>query len=346
MTSHDSDPIALTATLSPSVSVDPAGGRWLGGLGGFVLRRLGLGVVTLFGVSVLVFAATAALPSDPARAILGLAPPERIEALRLELGLNKPLTTQYLDYVKGYLTGDLGRSLVSREPVSGYLSDRLVMSAALVVLSAGIAIPLSIILGVAAAVRRDGILDRIALMGALVINALPQFVIGLLLVIVFVTTVFPVLPAVSLIPANAGVFSQPEILVLPVLTMVLATVPYLYRLVRASMIDTLESDYVQMARLKGAPYRALVYRHAMRNSLTPAIQASATCLAFLVGGTVPVEFLFNYPGLGSALTTAVANRDLPVIQVICVLFAACYVGFNIIADVLTICVTPRLRTQP
>ena len=328
-----------------TTTANRARGRFLGGFGGFIARRLALGVLTLLAVSALVFLATAVLPGDPAHAILGLAPPERIQALRSDLGLDKPIAMQYLDYLRGLLTGDLGRSLVSRQPVFSYVSGRAVMSAILVAAAAGIAIPLAIFLGVATAVRRDGILDRAVLVTSFVFNALPEFVIGLLLVIVLVTTVFHILPAVSLIPANGGLLSQPTTLVLPVLTLVLASVPYLYRHVRAAMIEAMEADHIQMARLKGVSHWALLYRHALRNALTPVIQASALSLAFLVGGTIPVEFLFNYPGLGSALTAAVANRDLPVIQAICILYAICYVLFSLVADALTVYATPRLRTE-
>jgi peptide/nickel transport system permease protein len=341
----NSDLIAAIAPQSAHAPAEPGGRYFPGGLGGFIVRRVALGLLTLAGVSVLVFFATMALPGDPATAILGLTTPERIHALRLELGLDKPLLTQYLDYVRGIVSGNLGRSLAYQEPVSSYLSGRLVMSAVLVALSAGITLPLSIALGVATAARRDGVVDRTVLFSSLVAGALPEFVTGVLLVIVFVTTVFHVLPAISLIPAGAGVLAEPKMFVLPVITLVLAAVPYLYRQVRAVMIDTLESDYVEMAMLKGAPRRTLLYRHALRNSLTPVLQASSLCLAFLVGGTVPVEFLFNYPGLGSALTSAVANRDLSVIQAICGLYAACYIMFNLIADVLTVFLTPRLRTR-
>jgi peptide/nickel transport system permease protein len=313
--------------------------RWV-----WVLRRLGLGIVVLFLVSLVVFFATQALPADPAEAILGKnATPERLDALRAELGLNEPIVEQYLSWIGGVVHGDFGTSLATRTSVTDLLDGRLVNSLVLLVLTAGIAIPVSIALGSYAGIRSGSRGDRAVLTTGFVLNAIPEFVIGMVLIILLSTTVFHLLPAVSLIPDGESPLKHPKELVLPVLTLVIATVPYLYRLVRASMMDVLASDYIQMARLKGVPTSLVVRRHALPNALVPTIQASALVMAYLLSGTVVIEYLFRYPGLGSSLSEAINNRDLPVIQAIVLIFATGVVLFNLVADIMTVLVTPRLR---
>ena len=312
----------------------------------WIVRRALLSLVVLFGVSVLIFLATQALPGDPAVQILGhTATPEQLDALRKQLGLDQPLLDQYLTWLGNVLTGSLGQSLTSPQSVSSLLVDRGLASLALVLSSALIAIPLAILLGSFGAMRRDRPLDHATQGIFLVLTALPEFVIGLGLLILLGTTVFTLLPPVALIPSGGAAFSHPRELALPVITLVLAVLPYLTRLQRAAMIDVLESDFVQMARLKGLPERTVVRRHALRNSLVPVVQGSALTLIYLTGGIVAIEYLFAYPGLGSALTTAVAGRDLPVVQAIVLLLASVYVIVNLLADLLTVLLVPRLRTQ-
>jgi peptide/nickel transport system permease protein len=207
-----------------------------------------------------------------------------------------------------------------------------------------VAIPVSVLLGTATAIRRDGWLDRLGLSISVVVTALPEFVIGLVLVLLCSTTVFHLLPAVALIPPGSSPLRYPVQMVLPVLTLVLAVVPYSYRQVRASMIEVLESDYVAMARLKGMPKSIVTWRHAFPNSLVPLIQSTALVLTYLLGGIVIVEFLFGYPGLGGLLLDAMMNRDLPVIEGVVLVFATGVVVFNLAADILTVYRSPRLRT--
>jgi peptide/nickel transport system permease protein len=317
------------------------------GIPGFILRRALLGLLTLFLVSLVVFAATQALPSDPARAILGrTATPESLKALREQLHLNHSVVSQYTHWFGGMLTGDLGNSLAARgEPVSTVLGKRLENSAVLVLLAAVISIPLSILLGVISARRRDGPLDHAMSLVLLALAALPEFVVGIALVLLFATRVFHVLPAVSLIPPDSSPWRNLKELVLPTATLVLAVSPYVARIMRASMVEVLESDFVEMARLKGLPDRHVLWRHAVPNAIAPAIQVIALNLAYLAGGIVVVEYVFAYPGIGSALVDAVANRDLPIVQALAVLIAAVYVGCNLLADIATILVSPRLRTS-
>jgi peptide/nickel transport system permease protein len=312
----------------------------------WILRRLAFGLVVLFVVSIVVFAATQALPNDPARAILGRdATPETLAALRDQLGLDRSLLTQYTDWLGGILTGDLGTSLATQQPVSDLLGPRLYNSLALVLVAAVIAIPLSLFLGAITATRRDGMLDRFVLLVSLGVTALPEFVIGMLLVIVFATTVFTFLPAIAAIPPGASPFAYPSEIALPVAALVLAVLPYLYRLVRGSMIDALESEYVAMARLKGMPERIVTRRHVLPNALIPVIQGSALMMVWMLSGIVVIEFLFRFPGLGSLLTDAITNRDMPLIQAIVLTFATAVVLFNLLADILTVFVTPKLRTS-
>ncbi|WP_246019115.1 ABC transporter permease [Saccharothrix australiensis] len=308
-------------------------------------RRLLSGATVVLLVSALVFAATRVLPGDPARAVLGHeATPDRVAALRAELGLDRPLVAQYLTWLGDLLTGDPGHSLVTREPVAGLIGDRAVNSAVLVLLAAVLVVPLSVLVGAVAGRHRDRPFDRAVLATTLGLTALPEFVIALLLVILLSTTVFPLLPATVLLAPGESPLADPAQLVLPVTALVLGVLPYLSRLVRGSVIDVYESEYVRTARLKGVPEGAVLRRHVLPNALVPAVQGTALALAYLTGGVVVVEQVFNYPGLGSALVDAVQNRDFPVIQSVCLVFAACYVVFNLLGDVATVWVTPRLRT--
>jgi peptide/nickel transport system permease protein len=328
------------APVGPIAGVGSGGhfGRW-------IVRRLLLGIVILIAVSLVVFVATEALPSNPARAILGrIATPASIAAMDHQLGLDKPLVTQYLTWFGHIVTGNFGTSLATRGPVSTLISGRLVNSLVLMVLAGVIAIPLAFLLGAATAVTR-GPVDRGFLMFAIVLSALPDFVISITLVILFATVVFQLFPAVALIPPGTSPLDNPNELILPVMALVVVNVPYLYRLVRTSMIDVLGSEYVAMARLKGMPPRIVVVRHALRNALLPAIQGSGLVMGWLLGSVVIIETVFQYPGLGSALTSAIQERDLPVIQAVVLVFAVGIVLFNLIADVATVYLTPKLRTS-
>jgi peptide/nickel transport system permease protein len=318
-----------------------------GGISGFVVRRVLLGLLTLLLVSVVVFGATQALPSDPARAFLGRnATPESLAELRKQLNLGRPVVDQYVTWLKGFVTGDLGQSLTGqREAVTAILGKRIENSAFLVLLAALISVPLSIVLGAVSARRRDGPFDHVTSLSLLALAALPEFVVAILLVVLLGTTIFTVLPAVSIIPPDDAPWSHLKELVLPTLTLVLAVSPYIARIMRASMIEVLESDYVEMARLKGMPERKVVWRHAVPNAIAPAIQVIALNLAYLAGGIVVVEFVFSYAGIGSALVDAVTNRDFPVVQALAMMIAAVYVFLNVAADVATILVSPRLRTS-
>jgi peptide/nickel transport system permease protein len=316
------------------------------GIWGFILRRLLLGVLVLILVSILVFLATQALPGDPARAILGRqATPASLAALRRQLNLNRPVIDQYWTWVTGLLHGNLGRSLAAQEPVTTLLGPRLVNSAVLVALAAVLSIPLSIAIGAWAAFRREKVFDTTSSNLLLVLAALPEFVVALVLVILFATTVSHVLPSISIVPPGSHPWNNWLALVLPTITLVIAVAPYVARIMRASMIEVLESDYIEMARLKGLPERTVLVRHALPNALGPVFQVIALNLAYLAGGIIVIEFVFQYTGIGGAVQQAVVNHDLPVIQALAMLLAAVYVILNLLADVATILVTPKLRTR-
>jgi peptide/nickel transport system permease protein len=317
-----------------------------GGVSGFIVRRVLLGVLVLFLVSVVVFAATQALPGDPALAILGRsATPQSLAALRRQLHLDQPVLSQYWNWIVGLLHGNLGKSLAAQEPVTTLLGPKLVNSGALVLISAVVSIPLSIAIGSWAALKREKIFDQTSSNLLLVLAALPEFVVAVVLVILFATTVFHVLPAISSIPPGSRPWNNWVALVLPTITLVIAVAPYVARIMRASMIEVLESDYVEMARLKGLPERTVLVRHALPNALGPVFQVIALNLAYLAGGIIVIEYVFNYAGIGSAIQEAVINHDLPVVQALAMLIAAVYVMLNLLADVATILVTPRLRTR-
>jgi peptide/nickel transport system permease protein len=310
-----------------------------------ILRRIGLGILTLWLVSLVVFAAVIALPGDASTAILGKdATPARVAALREQLHLNESVVSQYLHWLGDLLTGDLGTSAATQEAVSKLLSDRVANSAFLVLVASLVAIPLSIVLGVWMAMRRDKPVDHIGSTTTLVLAALPEFVIGMLLILLFATGVFHLFPAVSLLPPGTKAWEDPKVVVLPAATLVLAVTPYISRIMRGSMVEVLESEYVTMARLKGLSERHVIWRHAVPNAIVPAIQVAALQLAWMAGGIVVVEYVFSYPGIGAALVDAVANRDMPVVQTVTMLAAAIYVGLNLLADLATIMVTPKLRT--
>lgn len=324
-----------------------------------LVQRALWGIVTLFLVSVLVFAGTAVLSGDAATIALGKqATPERVAALRATLGLDDPAPVRYWDWLTGLVRGDLGVSLsvgtagsttdISTDnraglPVSELIGDRLVNSMILALAAAAVVFPLSLLLGAWSALRPGRRADTIISTTTLVLIALPEFVVGLVLVFVFAITL-KWFPALSFVPPDISFAERIEGLVLPVATLTAASVAHTARLVRGSLIDVLESDYVRMARLKGVPERTVIRHHALPNALVPTIQVIALNFAWLVGGIVIVEVVFGYPGIGQGLTNAVQSRDIPTVQILALAIAAVYIVVNTLADLATILLTPRLRT--
>jgi peptide/nickel transport system permease protein len=308
------------------------------------VRRVPLGILTLLFVSILVFLATQVLPGNAATAVLqNTASPQRLHALEAQLHLNEPALVQYWRWITQLLQGHPGTSLANGQPVGSLLASRLLNSAVLIVLAGVISSVIGVGLGVAAASRRDGWMDHATSVGALVVAALPEFVVAIALVIVFSTVLFHALPAVSVIAPGSPPWQSPAELVLPVATLVLVTTPYVFRMMRGAMIEALESDYAEMAELKGLSRRRVLFAHALINAIAPTIQVIGLNLLYLAGGIVVVEYVFNYQGIGQALVAAVADRDIPVIQLTVVVLAGFYVFVNIVSDVLALIVTPRRR---
>ncbi|WP_460464935.1 ABC transporter permease [Arthrobacter pigmenti] len=310
-----------------------------------ISRRLLISLVILFIISVLVFVATLLLPGDPARAMLGQqATPERLAALREQMGLNEPAWLRYFSWLGGLFVGDFGAS-VTGASVGELLGERITASLVLMVAAALIAIPVGVLVGAYSALRRGKAGDHTASAISLVLAALPEFVVGIILITLFSTTVFRILPAVTMSPPGQEVWEFPAQLILPVLTLVLVVMPYIIRMMRATMVEVLDSGYVEMARLKGVPERQVITRHAMPHALAPVAQVVAIQLAWLAGGIVVVEFLFRYPGIGQALVDAVENRDVQVVQALSMLIAVLYIVVNLLADIVGILTNPKLRTE-
>lgn len=309
-----------------------------------VLRRVVLGVFTLVLVSMLVFLATQVLPGNAAYAVLqNTATPARLHALEVQLHLNSPVTAQYWRWISGVLHGDLGTSLASGQSVSSLIGSRIANSAVLVVMAGIISTILGVILGVWAAAHRDRWLDNLLSLVALTLAALPEFVVAVILIIIFSTVWLHILPSVSVIPPGTSPLSHPTLLVLPVATLVLVTVPYTFRMARGATAEALESDYVEMATLKGVSRRRVLFVHALLNATAATIQVVGLNVLYLAGGIVVVEYVFNYPGLGQGLVSAVSDRDIPIVQFIVLLLSGFYVFVNIASDVLALAVTPRRR---
>ncbi len=328
-----------TPVATPRRSSAGAWATWLA-------RRLGLAVLTLWLCSILVFFATAAL-GDPIRAILGKdygTSPERVAQLHKQLHLDQPIVTRYFDWLGGLFTGNLGNSIANQQPVAGQVGDRIANSAVLVLISAVVMIPIAFSIAMLSANYRGRRADSAIQMVLLTLAGLPEFVVGILLVAIFSTTVLHVLPAVTIAGGGQPPWYKPASMILPVATLVLAVAPYVSRIVRTSLLEVLDSDYVELARLKGVPERVVMRKHALLNAVVPGIQVIALQLAWLAGGIVIVEYLFSYPGIGASLVDSVRNSDSPMVQVLAMTIAAVYVVVNLVADLLSILFTPRART--
>jgi peptide/nickel transport system permease protein len=309
-----------------------------------VRRRIAIGVVTLFLVSVVVFVATEVLPGNAAYAVLGRsASPARVRALEIAMHLNRGIFDQYWVWISGIFTGHLGNSLVNGLPVWGFVEPRIVNSAVLVVLAGAIGAIVGVALGAIAALRKDGWFDHVTSVVVLAVTSLPEFVVAIALIILFSTVVWHLFPAVSLLAPGTYAWDAPSLLVLPVATLVIVIVPYIFRMMRAATVEALESDYVEMARLKGAPEWRVVLVHALPNAVAPTIQVIGLNFLYLAGGIVIVENVFSFPGIGQGLVDAVGTRDIPVIQFIVLVLAAFYVVVNIVTDVIALLATPRRR---
>jgi len=308
-----------------------------------VLKRLGLGLITLFVVSILIFFAVELLPGDIAEAVLGQgATQETVAAMREQLGLDRPAPVRYLEWLTGAVQGDFGVSLISGERVSGTIIPRFMNTLFLAAYAAVIAVPLAIVLGIIVALLRNSIFDRVANVLTLTSISSPEFFLGYVLILFFAVK-WQMFPAIASISQD---MSFPELLqrtFLPALTMVLVVTAHMMRMTRAAIISLLASPYIEMARLKGVPPWKVIVHHALPNAWAPIINVVALNLAYLITGVVLVEVVFVYPGIGQLLVDAVSKRDFPVVQACCLIFAATFILLNLAADVGSILTNPRLR---
>ena len=311
----------------------------------YLVGRLILLLATLLAVSIAISAIMSLLPGDAAEQILG-AWSERsgatLAALRTRLGIDQPWYVQYADWLQMAVRGDLGNSLALSVPITPILFDRLANTLLLAIPAALISIPLSLGLGVWGAVRKGRPIDHGISAVTLVGVSVPAFVLGPILIVVF-SGYLQWFPSSSGLIQGSGATHLFLILALPVLTLTTESLAYIGRMVRASMIETLKSPYVRMARLKGLPERQVVLNHALRNSLLPTVTVIAFNIGWLIGGVVVVEQVFNYPGIGSLLLFAIEQRDLPLIQATVFVTAAAYCTANLLADIAYMALNPRLR---
>ena len=308
-----------------------------------VLKRLGLGLITLLVISIIIFFAVEMLPGDIAQAVLGQgATEENLAAMRKELGLDRAAPIRYFEWLGGAMTGDFGRSLVSQTPVAEAIGTRCGNTLFLATYAAVIAVPISIILGVLVALFRNSVFDRVANVVTLTSISSPEFFLGYILIL-FIAVKGGYFPAIAKIDDGMSLIDKLERTFLPALTMVLVVVAHMMRMTRASIINLLASPYVEMARLKGVPAWKVIVKHTLPNAWAPVINVVALNLAYLITGVVLVEVVFVYPGIGQMLVDSVTKRDFPVVQACCLIFAATFILLNLAADVGSILTNPRLR---
>jgi peptide/nickel transport system permease protein len=311
----------------------------------YVLKRVGLALLTLVLLSMIIFFAGEVLPGDPGRAILGpFAAESAVKALDQQLGVNRPILTQYWTWLTGILHGDLGTSYQFRAPVSTFLWPALGRSLKLAAVAFVIVVPLSIVGGVLAALYRGRLVDRSISVAGLSLSTVPEFVSGIVLIVVFAIGL-KWLPVSANAPAGSSPLTQLRYLILPAIALVLILFGYIARMARAGTIEALDSDYVRTATLKGLPRSVVIRRHVLRNSLLPTITVIATQTGYLIGGLVVVETLFNYPGLGRLIFTAVTDKDFPMLEAGVLVIGVVYLVATLIADILYTVLNPRIRLQ-
>ena len=311
----------------------------------YVLRRVGLALLTLFLLSIIIFFAGEVLPGNPGRAILGpFAAESAVKALDQQLGVNRPILTQYWTWLTGILHGDLGTSYQFRAPVSTFLWPALGRSLKLAAFAFVIVVPVSIVGGVLAALYRGRLVDRSISVAGLSLSTVPEFVSGIVLIVVFAIGL-KWLPVSANAPAGSSPLTQLRYLILPAIALVLILFGYIARMARAGTIEALDSDYVRTATLKGLPRSVVIRRYVLRNSLLPTITVIATQTGYLIGGLVVVETLFNYPGLGRLIFTAVTDKDFPMLEAGVLVIGVVYLVATLIADILYTVLNPRIRLQ-
>lgn len=315
-----------------------------------VLQRLFLGVITLFFVSIIIFSSIEMLPGDFTQAVLGQAATEdTVAAFRKELGLDKPAYIRYFDWIGAVASGDLGTSFSGRSSsgvdrsrsVVELVAPRLQNTLFLAGMAAIIAVPLSLFLGITAALYRNSIYDRIVNAGTLTTISFPEFFVAYILILFF-ASLWPVFPSLANVSDDTLFWDRIYKCALPALTLTLVIVAHMMRMTRAAIINLLASPYIEMAQLKGVSKTQVILRHALPNAWAPIATVIAFNLAYLVVGVVVVEVVFVYPGIGQLMVDSVTSRDIPVVQACALIFAATYIVLNLIADIIGIVTNPRL----
>lgn len=308
-----------------------------------IAQRLALGVLLLFAVSVLIFAGTQILPGDVAQSILGqAATPQALENLRRELGLNDPAYIRYFRWLGGVLTGDFGTALSNRRDIAEALGGRLWNTLFLAGCAAVISVPLAILLGLLAVRYRNGVIDKAISGFALASTSLPEFFIGYLLILFFAVEL-QWFPASSTVFDTMSFGARLQAIALPAITLTLVVLAHMMRMTRAAILNVMQSAYIETAELKGLSAFDIIRKHAMPNAVAPIVNVVMLNLAYLIVGVVVVEVIFVYPGMGQYLVDHVSKRDVPVVQAVGLIFAAVYIGLNMIADIVAILANPRLR---
>jgi len=314
-----------------------------------VLQRLGLGVITLFVVSALISFAMALLPSDFAQATLGqAATPDTVKAFREEIGLDRGPVVRYVAWIGGVVRGDFGKSFAGAGSLSGnrrtvvdLIVPRLKNTLFLAAMTAVFAVPLALILGMLAALYRNSLFDRTVNVVTLTSISSPEFFLAYILIL-FLVAQWHVFPALAKVDATTPFFERVYRCALPALTLLLVIVAHMMRMTRAAIINLLASPYIEMARLKGISPRQIIFHHALPNAWAPIANVIAINLAYLVVGTIVVEFVFVYPGIGKLMVDSVLRKDIPVVQGCALIFAATYILLNLAADIVSIVTNPRL----
>jgi len=307
----------------------------------YILRRLGLAVITLFILSMVVFLIASVLPGSVGRAILGpFANQQSVDNLNRELGLDGPLVSRYFKWFGNAVTGDFGTSYKFKAPVVDYVWTALWASLKLAVLTILIVVPLGIVGGTMAALRKGKATDRVVTVAGLSLAVTPEFVIGIVLIVVVAVKLGWLPPGGS---AKGSVLDQVKVLILPALTLTAVLFGYLARMTRAGTIEALAADYTRTATLKGLPRSVVLRRHVLRNSLLPTISVTAVQISYLLGGLLVTETLFNYRGLGLLIADAAGDRDIPMLMGSVFIVGAIAMFLNLIADVLIAWLNPRVR---
>jgi peptide/nickel transport system permease protein len=308
-----------------------------------VAQRVTLGILLLFAASILIFAGTMILPGDVAQQILGQsATPQALANLRAELGLNEPPVARYFAWLGGMLQGDLGTALTNGRDIAESLGGRLKNTLFLAFWAALISVPLAIFLGLLAVRYKDRWPDKLISAVTLTTISIPEFMIGYVL-IYFVAIQWGWFPSVAIINDSMSILQKLNAIAIPVMVLTLVVLAHMMRMTRAAILNVMQSAYIETAELKGMGMLKIIRKHAFPNAIAPIVNVVMLNLAYLVVGVVVVEVVFAYPGMGQYLVDHVAKRDVPVVQACGLIFAAVYIGLNLVADIVSILANPRLR---